>query len=354
MKNYKSTNKKAILCIAMIIFVVSLVLCGCSVNKKANSNVAVASNAVTNQEVTEPTIAAEPTLAAEVTPEPTPEASAVPEATGWTTVVDQKIDHATNICGFLNEKFGITVGFQGEIHYTEDGGQTWPESQNSSMCRFSVDIVDENLIWSGGNGGNVRVSKDGGENWSAVSDIQLKGMHSGIDFVDDTTGWIIAKKKLAATKDGGQTWTELTVPEEAVGIAAVCLRTPNDGYLLSNNGYFFTTKDGGTTWNKYDLNFVQYGITDPKGVPVLPVNNVAQADISFTDENNGIMFFTGIAIGEGAKTWCLTTSDGGGTWKSELFPKMEGFSPTKVFLSNDGKYLTLGTADNHTIVFKHD
>ncbi len=364
MRSYLLLRKKVYLSITIIVFATVTILGGCSSGKNANTEAAAVEGSTDAKE------AEEPTAAAEATPEATPEAvSEVVEETAdesaavstetvsgdWTLVADNTISHVMNIGGYLNDQYGITVGYGGEIHYTNDGGKTWPNAQNNSACRFSLDIVDENLMWCGGNGGNVRVSKDGGKTWSAVTDINLGGMHSCIDFLDDTTGWITTSIKIAATKDGGQTWTELTLPEEAKGIGTVCLRTPEDGYLLSNNGLLFITSDGGTTWTKHDLGFDRYGlIADMKGTPGLFKSNTALADISFTDENNGIMVFAGTKPGEGNITWCLRTTDGGNTWDSELFPTVEDYSVTRVFLSNDGEYLTLGDNVNRIMVYKHN
>ena len=324
-----------------------LLLAGCSSNQKDQPTTAeVESNPVTQSTpiATEGVATPSPEISP-VESTPTPEPS-------WTVVLDNKISHPTNIAGFLNETYGLTVGYNGEIHYTNDGGKTWPRSENSSLCRFCLDIVDENLAWSGGNGNNVRMTKDGGKTWSAVSDIKLKGGHSNIDFVDDTNGWITSLSNGAVTKDGGATWTELNLPEDVKGIAAICLRTPEDGYLLSHNGMFFITADGGKTWNKQDLGFEKYKIVDQKNKSGLYKNNFALADISFSDESNGIIVFVGPEPGNGMKTWCLTTADGGATWTSELLTPVEGFSPARVFITGDCNYITLGTNDNRVIVLK--
>ncbi len=266
---------------------------------------------------------------------------------GWTVAINSKITHPTNITGFLNEEFGITVGFSGEMHYTADAGQAWPQGENSSMCRFCLDIVDENIAWAGGNGDMVRVTHDGGKSWEAVTDIAMGSAHSNIDFVDDQTGWIATLYKLEATKDGGTTWTEMTLPEGADGIAAISLRTPQDGYLLSRAGVLYTTADGGATWSEQDLGIKDYGIIDVQKQPKLGKNNLAVADISFTDQKNGTVVFTGMSSEGGFTTVCLTTADGGATWNEEALPDLE-FSPVKVFLSGDGKYLTVASANNQT------
>lgn len=278
----------------------------------------------------------------------------VASAAEWAIVLDSNIEHVSNIEGFLNENCGLTVGFSGEIHYSNDQGQTWPEGENSSMCRFCLDIIDENLAWSGGNGNQVRVTKDGGKTWGEVTDINLDGMHLGIDFLDDKVGWITSRKKCASTNDGGLTWTELALPEERSNIAAIRLRTPEDGYFMDTKGILYITTDGGLTWTSKDMNFESYGVIDEKGNPGIYKSNLALAAICFTDENNGIVIFTGIVPGEGTKTFYLTTDDGGDSWISEEFKPKEDFDANRVYFSGDGLYLTLGSNDGQLLVMKHE
>ena len=348
-----------LLTLPILVLIVIMMLTGCSSGKAADQP--TGSGESIDNPVTPSALLAEDT--AEPSTEPSTEPSSdssfdestFPVATDWTVVSDISITHPTNIAGFLNENYGLTVGYDGEIHYTNDGGKTWPRAQNSSMCRFCLDIVDENLAWSGGNGNNVRVTEDGGKIWRAVTDADLGGKHSNIDFVDGTTGWLVSQTNCSVTKDGGATWTPLALPVNLKNIASICLRTASDGYILSNSGLFFETTDGGTTWNEQDLGFKDYGIVDQKNQPGLYKNIIALSDISFTDEKNGTIVFTGPIPGQGVKTWCLTTADGGATWTSELIPATEEFAPAKVFLSGDGKYLTLGSSNaNRFIVMKRE
>ena len=283
---------------------------------------------------------------------PTPlEQESMPVESDWSVVFNSEISHPVNIVGFLNAEFGITVGYGGEVHQTKDAGQTWPEGENSSMCLFCLDIVDENTAWAGGNSNNVRVTNDGGGTWNQVSDINLLQGHSNIAFIDDTVGWIASLLKFASTNDGGQTWTEMALPEGASSIAAISLRTAEDGYLLSHDGLLYITADGGATWSERDLGLASYGIINMQKQPGLNKINLALADISFTDENNGTVVFIGLLPGEGNRTWCLTTNDGGVSWKTQLLPEID-MTPAKVFLSGDGMYLTLSDLSNQTVVLK--
>lgn len=307
----------------------------------------------TEPNVSDQAIASE-SQAAEDNAEPSEEAptqETTAEQSMWAIAHNNKIEHPVNIAGFLNEDIGFTVGFSGEVHYTIDAGQTWPEGENSSMCLFCLDIIDENLVWAAGNGYNVRVSHDGGKTWDAASDISLGGMPSNIDFVDDTTGWIATQSRFASTKDGAATWTEMALPEGAESIAAISLRTAQDGYLLTREGQLFTTADGGATWSGQDLGLKDYGIIDMQKEPKLGKSNIAAADISFTDEKNGTIVLTGMYSEGGFIAWCLTTADGGATWEAEQIPDL-GFSATKVFLTTDGQYLTMASNGNDTALLK--
>ena len=336
--------KNNLLCTVQIfILLTATMLVGCSSKEASDQNISATENS-------------KPDSTVEITDEideintDTPVDSTLSDISSWNIILNSKIAHPTNVVGFLNESFAITVGYGGEIHYSLDGGNTWPESENSSMCRLSLDIIDENLAWCGGNGNNVRVTKDGGKTWTAVSDINLDNVHSYIDFVDDSTGWVATLKKCSKTIDGGATWSPLTLPEEVKSIAAISLRTSEAGYLLTHDGLLFTTSDGGSTWNKFDLEFAKYEIKDTKSQVGLNKMNLAIADISFYDENNGIVVFIGMVPGEGFHTYCLATSDGGNAWTDEILDQVEDFIPARVFLSDDGKYLTLCSNSQQIVV----
>lgn len=337
-------KKNPVILLLVLMIACGLVLSGCSSDKTAGDDVPGETQPAEPSSQTTP----------EATPEPTPEQAPeqVPESS-WETVRDIQITHPVNVVTFISDDYGITGGLSGEFHYTVDGGQSWPKGENLSACRFSLDILDENLAWSGGASGNVRMTRDGGKTWEAVRDVSIGGTHTHISFIDDTTGWIAVNKKSAITQDGGQTWTETNMPEGISSIAGIFLRTADDGYILSHDGQLCITRDGGQTWTKQALGLDRFKISDVKGkAGHLNVNALPNADVSFADENNGVIAFIGMIPGEGFKTYVLTTSDGGKTWDDELLVFEDGYTPSILTLSRDCKYLTLCDNDKRVVVMK--
>lgn len=320
---------------------------GCSQQKAADGDMPSASTSPAAQSPL--TESATPESA---TPEPaTPE----PQKPTWTVVNDIEVTHKTNYEGFLNEQTGITVGYAGEIHYTTDGGKTWPRGENKSMCRYALEIVNENLAICGGNGHEVRVTKDGGKTWTELAKFNGTGMHYHISFADENNGWIATANKFAATSDGGMTWNELQLPEGEKKIQALFLRTATDGYVLTPNGSLYTTTDGGQTFSKQDLNFNQFGFIDLKQqVGYLNPDTCAMAEINFSDANNGMIALIGVVPGAGYQCWVLETTDGGASWKNEELKPAEDFKPSSLFLTRDGKYLTLSATNKRLLVLRKE
>lgn len=327
--------KRIISFVVTAAFIIAAVLSGCS-QPAAQPDMNTSDQADTTPETGEDSV---------------PSSGDVAGASIWTNVLDFSISHETNLCGFLNEGFGVTVGYSGEVHYTGDGTKTWPRAENASMCLFALDFIDGNVAWAAGNGNNVRMSSDGGKTWAEKSSANIGSILSYIDFVDDKSGWVANLYGLEATSDGAQTWTEIALPENAKSIAAICLRTPECGYLMTHGGLLFTTADGGATWSEQDLKLADYNVADLKGNAGLTQKTVALADISFSSENDGTIVFAGMVPGQGFIVVCLVTADGGATWESQPVPDV-GFTAKKVFLTSDGKYLTLGSDSNQTAVLK--
>jgi photosystem II stability/assembly factor-like uncharacterized protein len=275
----------------------------------------------------------------------TPRPTATPQPTrqtdygAWELVASSRPNGTTFAAGFDSESYGLTVGYSGDVRYTTDGGQTWARADNVSMCRFGLDIVDTRIAWHCGNGGAVRLSVDGGRTWS-------KGGAYGpnqpnhcrfLSFLDDKTGWAATPSMLGMTTDGGQTWTDLVLPEGTDKIATIALRTPSDGYVLDLRGRLFATQDGGQTWTMHSL-----GLKDGQ---LLPTGVTPMAAMRFLDDRQGIVVYQ-----VARQVWAAQSTDGGQTWRHELIPGIEDVYA--FYLAHDGRLLTLFDAAQ-VVVLQH-
>jgi photosystem II stability/assembly factor-like uncharacterized protein len=272
---------------------------------------------------------AAPATGAAASPTAESQPTATPLSGSWQEIKYLKYFFFIYTAGFATPDTGITVGRDGEVHYTVDGGQTWPEANFSRYCVFGLEIVDAATAWHCGENGDVRFSSDGGKTWQYTGHFgdyepnQCRYM----SFLDGTTGWAASPTVLGMTGDGGKTWTELTLPEGIQKIASIDLRSPSIGYILDSAGTIFTTQDGGKTWSSASLGLAS-GMT-------LSIDQAPRSAMRFIDPQQAVIVYTT----EDLKLWSAWTEDGGKTWDREQLQKISVF-PT-VFLTRDGRLLTV-------------
>jgi photosystem II stability/assembly factor-like uncharacterized protein len=264
---------------------------------------------------------AAPTIASTVAPSQTPDSGP------WQVIRHLQYVQSIYQAGFLDDDFGIMVGYSGAVYYTTDGGKTWSHGNNTSWCRFGLDIVSKEIAWNCGNGGHVRLSTDGGKNWQAVADFGgSEPDHCRmLSFLDAQTGWAATPKLLGATTDGGTTWEAVALPEGIGEISAISLRTGAEGYLLDTAGTIYITVDGGRTWTTRSL-----GLSADEE---LSIAFAPTAAMRFTDSQVGMVVF---AIND--SVFSARTTDGGRTWKRE--PVGIHYKVPALHLSHDGITLT--------------
>jgi photosystem II stability/assembly factor-like uncharacterized protein len=249
----------------------------------------------------------------------------------WKVVFQSIVKHPCNLVGFLDETYGITVGYSGEIQYTKDSGENWNKAENKSLCRLGLEIVNEKLAWNCGNAGHVRMSNDGGQTWIAVSSFgdMEPDQARFLSFIDNEIGWIASNYRFATTADGGRTWNEIDTPTGNEDIAAIYLRTSNEGFVMDVKGNLYITKDGCKTWSKQVV---------PLMGEKLVSSRCPMAVMHFSDANNGC-----ILISHKKAIWSYTTTNGGEEWSKEQVSKEHyGF----LYLTRDGKKLTITSKKN--------
>ena len=120
---------------------------------------------------------------------------------------------------------------------TADGGATWSAAALPSLgtpsLPFFFDRLDADLLMSSspaGKSGSLLRTRDGGATWSQVATVPA-GLLGPIEFSDAANGYAVGttqpiapivpdRDALFATHDGGQTWSQATIPVPA-GFGAV-------------------------------------------------------------------------------------------------------------------------------------
>ncbi|MBN1498648.1 MAG: hypothetical protein JW982_00705 [Spirochaetes bacterium] len=232
-----------------------------------------------------------------------------------------------NIAAFETEQSGITVGPDDDSRFTENGGRTWTIAKGGEVyCRFGIDIVNNDVAWNNGNGG-LKYTLNGGRSWNTVSKIQCL---PHISFCDEETGWIASSFFMYSTKDRGGTFQMINLPSDNLSIAAISLRSSDEGYLLDTKGNLYATDDFGKTWRSFSI-----GLEKDE---LLFSSNHIRAAVRFTDSRNGKIVFTKYDT----SVWTMTTSDGGATWrKSEITGVRDRSRFFQVYLSRNTELLTL-------------
>ena len=178
------------------------------------------------------------------------------------------------------------------FYRTGNGGRTWrrapaPEANCAAGSRLDVSFADARHGWIllvAENGGRVRLfrTRDGGNTWTGVGkDAPLKG---AIAFATPRIGWLARSDfdlpgELYATRDGGRSWHRRKVRLPAGWRSAKAF--PDRPTFFGPRGVlpvdlvrghrtavaFYTTVNGGRTWNLSAVRQVDFSIL---ALPVSP------------------------------------------------------------------------------------
>jgi len=202
------------------------------------------------------------------------------------------------------------LGYGDVILSTTNGGVSWtvkhPKSGESYGLN-AVDFVDGAHGWAAGGssrGFSVVDTSDGGTTWwteLVLPEMGARGpVFYGLSFASPVYGWAVGKgvyrsgdgstwgDVIAATTDGGSTWTLQTASPTMAPLAAVDFPSTTHGWAVGEYG-ILATSDGGYTWQPQG----------PKGIPSL-------SGVAFSDETRGWV------VGRAGNV--LATTDGGATW----------------------------------------
>ncbi|MEX2345749.1 MAG: YCF48-related protein [Balneolaceae bacterium] len=193
------------------------------------------------------------------------------------------------------------------IKYTEDGGESWIHSYNTTTQMFSVYFTDGENGWAAGAGGTIIHTSDGGANWGIQTTPVTDGLNS-IFFTDLNTGWAAGVGGVVLrTMDGGTTWNTQNSGTAEV-LNSIFFIDGSIGWIVGESGTILHTTDGGGNWED------QGGSTPSDLFDIYFINNIEGRVV-------------------GSDGTILSTSNGGDNWGGET-------SGTSVRLS--GIYMTSG------------
>jgi len=192
---------------------------------------------------------------------------------------------------FVNKDTGVTVGKNGAIIRTTNGGGKWLNVITPYNITFrGIEGQSEGRIIAVGDSGTIILSDDFGKTWKAIESGTNHDLYN-LQMINDDLGWLVGDKSmLLKTTDGGFNWVQQFTQLTVYPFFDVSFLDSLFGYIAVDVGQILRTTDGGLNW---DLSQVrdQYSF------------NVIKA----------VTRKTAVALGFAGKQ--AYTSDGGETWQ---------------------------------------
>jgi photosystem II stability/assembly factor-like uncharacterized protein len=132
----------------------------------------------------------------------------------------------------------------GGIYRTTNTGRTWTYSMGGTMT--DLHFPSDSVGYSVGQNGEVMKTRDGGKTWANLTQISTSEMYS-VFFVNDTIGYQAGLSNSFKTTNGGATWTSNGLSN----ICAIHFYSIDTGYAVSRSGYVLKTTNGGNTWSNF-------------------------------------------------------------------------------------------------------
>ncbi len=220
--------------------------------------------------------------------------------------------------------------------YSQQQNWAWQNPLPQGNDLFQVNVIDENLTYTIGNGGTVMKSSDGGITWTILNTGTTKNLRQADFLQNGLIGYAIGYAQgtgssIIKTTDGGINWQNLNF-NHIYYLSSIDFVDEQTGFVGGSIGlesnFIFKTTDGGLNWLQSDS--LDEGIIAIK----FPFNNLTG-------------FASGHHNGSGNNSIYKTT-DGGTSWVRKSMPVLEPFGDIKsfYFVSNQIGY----AAGNRTIL----
>lgn len=167
----------------------------------------------------------------------------------WTSVFSGGYDF---IRGQLVGNVGYAISDQGTIFKSLDVGNTWVSLTFLGYALRSVLFLDESFGFVGTQGGWIFRTINGGQTWSAF-DTETSKIMRFFHFKDQDEGFVVGDGgNLLKTIDGGQSWFPIDL-QTSEDLFCIYFFDEDIGYITGTGGTVFKTINGGNDWQQ--INF---------------------------------------------------------------------------------------------------
>jgi photosystem II stability/assembly factor-like uncharacterized protein len=182
----------------------------------------------------------------------------------------------------------------------------WQNPLPQGNTLYSVQYVNNNIIWASGAAGTLIKSKDGGETWEVVL-LPERIYAEDVFFISKNVGWTCgqltnARNLVFGTKDGGNNW-ELQLDIVSFNLVTISFANEREGWVAGEAARIYHTTDGGENW---DLQ-----VNLPGDVHSIFVLDSLHTWLANTSANGGAIYYTK----NGGNTWL---SDSSISWSYDI------------------------------------
>jgi photosystem II stability/assembly factor-like uncharacterized protein len=154
---------------------------------------------------------------------------------------------------FTDANTGYCCGAGGVVLKSTDGGATWSSlSSGTSKDLNGIVFVNSTDGWAVGADGRIIRTTNGGTSWSNVSSPTSDDLMD-VTFAGETDGWIATAAGRVLKTEDGEVWQEVVTPVSGA-LRSLCFASDGlTGWACGPDGAIIKTYDGGDSWTDLSL-----------------------------------------------------------------------------------------------------
>ncbi len=172
---------------------------------------------------------------------------------------------------FVTPLKGFVVGWGNTFLVTEDGGATWQDvAAGTNVYHYTtLNFYNEDIGFAvalnNSTGADSYRTNDGGTTW--VEETETSEMAEfAAAYADETTLFTVGKEqRVSKSVDGGESWTLISEGANAMYNFRVFFRDVDNGIVTSEDGAILTTHNSGDSWDTFSTGYHNFYALNYKG-----------------------------------------------------------------------------------------